>query len=491
MLRTLFMRRVAGRNSHLNTAHTELMPPKLDQIKHSAERWLKTRYALPLIFVLAAALLWVSEKTHRDTTTSLRGGIELTDARVKSLRLLQLLTETEAAEFAYLVGGQTVHLARYATVKSELKAALSEVTAFFAAQGPVGEAAAMRVADFTHLKLDHIDRTLELARNGNLAAALEMAKDERDRATGDALRTELNTQLTHAAQRQESARTSIYDALDLNRAAVGLLTLSSLLSLIWLVRQLNRQDRDRAAQQGALLQERERLETEVRRRTARLTELAKHLQSVREHERAHLARELHDELGALLTASKLEIARARAKKTNPNEMSLGLERINSYLNEGIALKRRIIEDLRPSALSTLGLSAALENLCRDMSERLNVPVQLSAVDFTLSADADLAVYRFVQEALTNIGKHAHANEVVVSLKVVGNDATVEVTDNGVGFVPQDTYLGQHGLSGMRFRAESLGGSMQVLSTPGQGCLVRIEFAQLLPRPKTAEDSTLN
>jgi signal transduction histidine kinase len=465
-------------STQIGPAHTEAMWPQIDNLKRFAERWLRTRYALPVIFLLAAALLWVSEKTHRDTTTTLRSGIELTDARIKSLRLVQLLTETEAAESAYLVNAQMVHLAQYAAVKSELKAALSEVVAFFAAQGPGGEAAAMRVADFTRLKLDHIDRTLELARSGNLTGAIQMAQDERSRATSEALRLELNAQLSAAARLQERARTSIYDALDLNRAAVGVLTLSTLLSLIWLVRQLNRQDRERAHQQAALLQARQRLEAEVRKRTARLTELAQHLQSVREDERAHLARELHDELGALLTACKLEIARARIKRTEPSAMQLGFERINSHLNEGIALKRRIIEDLRPSALSNLGLSPALENLCREMSQSLGLPVRLLAADFSLAPEADLAVYRFVQEALTNVGKYARASAVTVTLKVVGDDATVEVTDDGVGFEPQDTYLGQHGLSGMQFRAESLGGSMQVRSRPGHGCTVRIEFAQL-------------
>ena len=460
------------------------MITQFDHIKLFAERWLKTRYALPVIFLLAMAALWVSETTYRNTSTTLRSGIQLTDARVKSLRLLQLLTEIEAAEFAYLVGGQTAHLAQYATAKSELNAALSDVVAFFAAQGPGGEAAAIRVSDFTRLKLDHIDRTLELARGGDMPAAIQMAKDERDRATSDALRTDLNAQLSYAARLQEHARTSIYDALDLNRVAVGLLTLSAMVSLIWLTRQLTRQDRDRRSQEAALLKEREHLESEVRRRTTRLTELAKHLQTVREDERAHLARELHDELGALLTACKLEIARARIKKAEPNLMQLGFERINTHLNEGIALKRRIIEDLRPSALSNLGLTPALENLCREMSQSLELPVQLATADFSLSPEADLAVYRFVQEALTNIGKYARASEVKVNLKVVGTDATVEVSDNGVGFEPQDTYLGQHGLSGMQFRAESLGGSMQVLSRPGQGCTVRIEFAQLPERTAT-------
>ncbi len=460
---------------------TESMRIDSSKLKLSPEHWLRKRYALPIIFILAAALLWVSEKTYRDTTATLRSGIALTDARIKGMRLLQLLTDSEVAEFGYLVSGNAAHLAQYQAVKSELLAAQSDVMAFFATQGADGEAAARRLADFTQLKLANIDQTLQLAQNGKLKDAVQMATDELNRATSEALRVEVNTQLARAAQLQLSARTSIYDALAVNRAAVGLLTLSTLLSIFWLVRQLNLQDRERTGQQAALYKEGQRLEDEVRKRTLRLTELAKHLQTVREAERAHLARELHDELGALLTACKLEIARARIKKADPKAMQSGLERINGHLNEGIALKRRIIEDLRPSALSNLGLSAALEILCREMSDRLQIPVQLFDTTFSLTAEADLAVYRFVQEALTNIGKYASATQVLVTLQVVGQDATVEVSDDGVGFTPQETYVGHHGLSGMQFRAESLGGNMRVESSPGQGCTVRIEFAQLAPQ----------
>ena len=466
--------------------HTDSMDIEHSALKLYAERWLRNRLALPSIFLLAAALLWVSEKTYRDTTSTLTGGIALTDARVKGMRLLQLLTESETAEFGFLVSGDGAHLTRYAAVKSELLAEQAAVVAFLAAQGLPGEAAAMRVSDFTKRKLAHIDQTLLLARDGKLDAAVEMAKDERHRATSEGLRSELNTQLAYATQRQQAARTSIYDALAINRVAVGFLTLSTLLSIFWLVRQLSRQDKERSAQQDALKREGERLEQEVQKRTERLTELAKHLQSVRETERAHLARELHDELGALLTACKLEISRARMKKSDLGAMQSGLERINGHLNEGIALKRRIIEDLRPSALSNLGLSPALQNLCRETSERLGVPVKLLDVEFSLTDDAELAVYRFVQEALTNIGKYANAKHVTVTLKVVGADATVEVNDDGVGFQTQEAYVGHHGLSGMRFRAESLGGSMHVHSRPGEGCTVRIEFAQLSPPTQLRE-----
>ena len=449
------------------------------------ERWVRKRFVLPFLIVLATAMLVVSEDTYHDTTSTLRGGIELTDARIQSLRLHQLLSDAETAQFGFLVTGQDEYLARYAGVKAELPELQLAVAGFFASRDAESSATIQRLADLTRRKLARIDRTLELARAGQPVAAGDLASDEPGRAEMLALRETLSRHFARAATLQQQARTSIYDSLLVNRLVLGSLTLVTLLSLFLFIRQLQRQDRTHSRQQAALIDERKRLEVEVIRRTARLTELARHLQTVREDERTRIARELHDELGALLTVTKLEIARARSKVGEPAEMLVRLERVSEYLNKGIALKRRIIEDLTPSALSQLGLSVALENLCQDMSASLAIPVRLTLADFHLSPEAALAVYRFVQEALTNIGKYASARQVEVTLQVVDSLAAVEVHDDGVGFDPSSERVGRHGLSGMQFRAESLGGSMRVSSAPGEGTSVRIEFPQSRPETSAA------
>ena len=442
-----------------------------------AERWVRKRFAFPVIVLMAAALLWVSENTYRNTTTTLRGGIALTDARIQTMRLLQLLSDVETAQFAFLVTARPEYLTRYAEAKAALPEVQRAVSRFFVAQGVDGAATTKRVGDFVQRELALYDRTLALARAGDAAGARALADDAHARGEMLALRSELLRHLGLAATQQQRARTSIYDALLVNRVAVGSLTLVALLSLFLFLRQLQAQDRERASQQRGLLQEREQLEDEVERRTDRLTQLAKYLQSVREDERAHLARELHDELGGLLTASKLDIARARMKTADPPELLVRLDRVNDHLNKCIALKRRIIEDLRPSALANLGLTVALQNLCDDMSVSLAIPVKLVAAQFHLPPEAELAVYRFVQEALTNIGKYAAAKQVEVTLKEVDGSATVEVVDDGVGFDPQASRAGHHGLAGMQFRAESLGGTMSVSSAPGRGTRVHINFPQ--------------
>jgi signal transduction histidine kinase len=197
------------------------------------------------------------------------------------------------------------------------------------------------------------------------------------------------------------------------------------------------------------------------------------LQTVREDERNHLARELHDELGALLTAAKLDAARLRSRLASAGPEALErLAHLNETLNGGIALKRRIIEDLRPSSLSNLGLVAALEIQIREFATRseLEVVGELEAVE--LSPACQLTVYRLVQEALTNIVKYADAQSVVVTLGPDGSGAVrVSVRDDGIGFDTDLPRTARHGLIGMRYRVEAEGGVMRLESIPGQGTLI--------------------
>ena len=166
--------------------------------------------------------------------------------------------------------------------------------------------------------------------------------------------------------------------------------------------------------------ERDRLELEVAQRTAQLTELTHHLQTAREDERSRLARDLHDELGALLTSAKLDAARIKSRLAGTAPEALErLSHLVETLNSGIAMKRRIIEDLRPSALGNLGLVAALEILAREFAEQSGIAVHHALEPVPLEADAELVVYRLVQEAITNIAKYAKAKQVWVSLSAAG------------------------------------------------------------------------
>ena len=219
-----------------------------------------------------------------------------------------------------------------------------------------------------------------------------------------------------------------------------------------------------------------RLTTEVLQRTRQLTELTHHLQTAREDERARLARDLHDELGALLTSAKLDTARLRSRllagiETASPVAEDSLERLahlTSTLDTVIALKRRITEDLRPSSLDHLGLAVTLQILSREFGERAGVQVHLALTDVPLSPTAETAAYRIVQEAVTNISKYAQATQVWISLGRQGDCVLLTVRDNGLGFDTASPRARRYGLVGMRFRAEAEHGRLRVHSAPGRG-----------------------
>lgn len=218
-----------------------------------------------------------------------------------------------------------------------------------------------------------------------------------------------------------------------------------------------------------IYRERRRQAIDANFQTVALPDLAHHLQRAREDERGRLARALHDELGALLTAAKLDAAGIKSRIASAAPEALDrLAHLNDTLNSVIALSRRIVEDLRPSSLDHLGLGAALETLACDFSSRADIHTDCELQPVTLSPQCRLTVYRLVQEALTNIGKYAHARRVHLTLTQRGDWAIVTIDDDGVGFDTGKPAPGSYGLVGMRHRVEGDGGRLVIESTLGKG-----------------------
>ena len=281
-----------------------------------------------------------------------------------------------------------------------------------------------------------------------------------------------------SAKRMEVSQTHVQQSLLLSRIGIAGVALAGLLAFYLYLRQTTALKLAGEQQQETLQQERDLLERQVRERTATLAELATHLQQVREEERGHLARELHDELGALLTAAKLDVARLKSKLgTQAPEFAQRLQHLTETLNSGIALKRRIIEDLRPSSLSNLGLTASLEILAREFAERSGIDIATNLEPVELDESSQLTVYRLVQESLTNIGKYAQAAQVDIGVRNVGTQIEVDIKDNGEGFNMADVRTSTHGLAGMKHRVEAAGGKLTVQSEVGEGTRI----SAVLPR----------
>ena len=208
-----------------------------------------------------------------------------------------------------------------------------------------------------------------------------------------------------------------------------------------------------------------------------LRELYESMHQVREAERTRIARELHDELAQWLTALKMDVTWIAARLPQDQEdLKSKTERVKAVVDNTVAAVRRIAADLRPVMLDDLGLVPALESLLNDLSERAGIEVSLHAEDDELELPELLAtaVYRMVQEALTNVARHAHATAVVV--EVAANERTlhVRVRDNGQGLKP-DPNRKSFGLVGIRERARTLGGEARIYSPSGAGTTVEIDI----------------
>lgn len=211
----------------------------------------------------------------------------------------------------------------------------------------------------------------------------------------------------------------------------------------------------------------------------RLREVARRSLRAAEEERKRIARELHDETAQTLAALLLRIRVARGRPGAEPLLPL-LDEMRSEIGEALEGVRRFARGLRPPALEELGLAPALESHARALAEATGTEIALeaAALDGMLSPEAELALYRIVQEALSNVVRHADARQVSVRLAVGRGAVVATVEDDGRGFTATEEMRsegGGLGLFGMRERAAYLGGAVEIRSQPGSGTVVRAEI----------------
>jgi signal transduction histidine kinase len=241
----------------------------------------------------------------------------------------------------------------------------------------------------------------------------------------------------------------------------------------------------RVRAQLRVLQDRQHLEEMVTLRTqellareTQLQELSTFLQKVREEDRVHFARELHDELGQNLTAMRIDfnalsVALASADPT----VVARLRTIDQMINSTVDATRRICEDLRPGMLDDLGLEAALSSFTARFTQQFGVQCDLSLdrEDYELDDRLSTAIFRIVQESLTNIARHAKASHALVSLEDRGAELLLVVADDGCGLAQggSEDRRKPFGILGMRERVKMLGGRISIDSFPGRGTHVEV------------------
>jgi PAS domain S-box-containing protein len=227
--------------------------------------------------------------------------------------------------------------------------------------------------------------------------------------------------------------------------------------------------------------ERKRAERELQRSLAQLRKLAARLETVREEERTRAAREIHDELGQALTAIKLDLT-ALLRDLPPDQGPAAQRRqsILKLLDEAMRSTRKIATELRPAVLDDLGLAAAVEWAAEDFQVRTGIQCQVSLPEVDISVDSEraTALFRILQESLTNVARHSNATKVNVRLEKRNGGFLLEVHDNGRG-IDQNllSTTNSLGILGMRERALLLGGEFTIGGAPGEGTTVRVRIPE--------------
>lgn len=222
---------------------------------------------------------------------------------------------------------------------------------------------------------------------------------------------------------------------------------------------------------------RKAMEHELIESRCRLRELAAHHDAVREEERKRIALEIHDELGQLLTALKMEIALLRMQFESDSEVGKRAADMRELVEKTICVVRQVATNLRPAALN-LGIVPALEWLVDDFGKRTNIAIDLNLAsgEFYLDDTKATAIFRIVQESMTNVIRHAQASSVAVSLKHEEGALLLEIQDNGRGFDKESAQLGaSFGLLGIRERVLVLGGSLAIDTEKGRGTTLTIRI----------------
>ena len=227
------------------------------------------------------------------------------------------------------------------------------------------------------------------------------------------------------------------------------------------------------------LSELKKMEREYEESSDMLRNLATRQQTIREDERTTIAREIHDELGQVLTVLKIQNSLV-AKKLNPDQKELisKMKSADNMINQAVDSVQKICSKLRPGILDNLGLVPAIEWQCKEFEKSTGIKCnyELFKGELMLRPQKATAVYRIFQETLTNVARHSEADKINVEFSVSGNNITLKVSDNGKGISDDKIQLNSSlGLIGMKERALMFNGEVEVIGKSGIGTTVSVRF----------------
>jgi signal transduction histidine kinase len=436
-------------------------------------RWYLALPPLLLVgFLVGFFFIAIASQSSLDTADVL---VRNSEERGSALdEFLLLVTDAESEQRGYLLTGADSYLHSYAAAAEKIGPALDRLhKAYGMATEPVGELRQLR--RLSGKKLAELQESLALHGKAGLDTAMaDAGSDAGNRTTENilasvaVLRGKESAELSAATLRwQSDLQLSRWITMGGAILNVGLVVLATAL--------VYGEMRRRARQATDLQHQKRELARQVDERTRELTALSTHLQGVSELEKSALSRELHDELGGLLVAARMDLSWLQQRlPTSDPAIEQRFKRIHESLSAGVDLKRRVVEELRPTLLDNMGLFAALRWQFKESCRRtgLNCSETIPETEMKFSPEAAIGVFRVAQEALTNILKHANAKSADLDVGIQQDTFVLRISDDGRGISPNRVQtLTSHGLASMRHRIAALGGSWDVRAAATGGTIV--------------------
>jgi signal transduction histidine kinase len=400
------------------------------------------------------------------------------------------VSRSVTAQRTFLLTGDQKFLKNYDTYVAEVEPRLERLQSAYTGSDP--DLADMRTLHvLIGKRLADLAMIVAIQKSQGTPAAIGLVKTLVGTDTGEAINDVLDQLRERESAMHRLAQDHWSASLTLSRWITLAGTIFNML-LVGIAARLVYLDMKRRTLQTAELRDQKlQLEREAEERNRELVELSTHLQNVSEREKAVLARELHDELGGLLVGARMDLSWAEQHLGHDDpDMKQRLQRVQQNLTAGVDLKRRIIEELRPTLLDNVGLFAALRWQLKETCGSAGLKCTESYPDEEpkFTSEAAIALFRIAQEAFTNILKHSAAASVDLTLVMNGDAIVMQISDDGKG-IPASrlTAIGSHGLASMRHRVRALGGRLDVRSPASGGTtlLVRIPAANALQRAAEA------
>jgi signal transduction histidine kinase len=443
----------------------------------------------PLLLIGFLVGLFFLAAAGQSRLNSANERVHASELREQALsEFIALVTDAESGQRGYLLTGDTSYLQPYTEGVAKVEAALERVREAYGGKDDSREFQELRI--LTGKKLGELEDTLALFRRRGAAPAVNVLRTDVGKRTLDEISAIVRNMLL-VESRELAAATAQWQAdFQMSRwvSSAGVILN---IGLVLLATQLVYGDMRRRARQATNLRDqKQELEHQVDERTQELTALSTHLQGVSEQEKSALSRELHDELGGLLVAARMDLSWLQQRlPTNDAAIEQRFKRIHESLSAGVDLKRRVVEELRPTLLDNMGLFTALRWQFKETCRRAGLECTETIPDSEpkFNPDAAIGVFRIAQEALTNILKHAEARSADLSIDMEGDHFVLRISDDGKGIPPNRIQTNtSHGLASMRHRIAALGGSWEVRS-PSTGGTVVIALIPM-PRMLSAEPS---